>query len=272
MKRITGLVLIISICMLCVTGCRQEVMYEYDLSGTVLSVSGDEITICPVAESAGGNEYQYWIGEVDKYFVMGENYVWNAVYPQENNEITLKLTSDLMRTNNGLDEFMVNSEGKMVNLKIKNGIVTNLRLTQTDVAYKMNLKTGVAGELYHNREYMYITLDDIYTVFWRVYDDCFNIHIYNDDLTEEYNLNITGSNLARCYLLDNDTDEMKIWLDAMDESLLITISNGINISAYNNSLDIDSEGQICNSLIDGTQSDLRVTDYDTGEYLPVNYK
>ncbi len=259
MRRKISLVLTMCICILCFAGCKQVVEYEYDLPGVVRSVDEDEITIVPVISytTLWNEDYKYWFGDNTAYFVIGNSYNWDAVYADEDNAVTLKL-NDEVRRKNDMDEFVVNAEGKMVNFIIKNGVVTNMRLTKTDVAYRLEEVNGIEGELYHGKSYSVITLDDIYTVIWSAESDCFNIYICNSDDTVEYNLNITGSDLAKCYVLDSNTSEMKLWVDAVCESLLITVSSNITIKAYKGKLDMGSDGMIKNILIDEDESVLEV--------------
>lgn len=270
-RKISSLILIAAICLLYVTGCRQVVVYEYELSGIIKSASGNKVIVEAVSEYASDNEYEYWFGEENSYFNKQEAYKWSAVYPVENSSIELTVSKEWLESNS-LDAFVDFSGDGMINFTIENDTITDMQVTEVSAAYRREFDYGVRGEFYPDKNYTVMTLNDAYSVFWRVYISDFNIYMYNADGSREYNLNITDLELARCYLLNSDDDRIDLWIDGFTESLHISIADEVTLTAYEGGLMTNEDGTISNELLEEKDSHIRVIDFTTGKYLPINYK
>lgn len=270
-RKISSIILIVSICLLYISGCRQVVVYEYELSGIIKSVSGNKVIVGTVSEHASDNEYEYWFGKYDSYFKSSENYEWNAVYPTENTEIELTVSSDWLKSNN-LEDFAEFSKDRMINFTIENDIITDMNVSDTSVAYKREFDKGIKGELFPNNTYTVLTLDESYLVFWSAYLGNFYIYMYNEGMKTEYNMGILDCDLAKCYLMDSEDGRIDLWVDNRSESLLVSISDEIIVTAYKGSLFLNDDGTIANELLEESENTVKVIDYITREYMTINYK
>lgn len=270
-RKISSLILIVAICLLYVSGCRQVVVYEYELSGVIKSVSGNKVIVQVVDENACGKEYEYWYREYNSYFSNSENYEWNAVYPLEDTAIELKVSDEWLKSNN-LEDYVDFSRDRMINFTIENDTITDMDVSEIPMAYKRDFDKGIKGELFPGNTYTVMILDDSYSVSWSTYLENFYIYMYNTGMKTEYNLGIIDCDLARCYLLDSEENRIDFWVDSISESLLVSITDEITVTAYEGSLLLNEDGTIANELLDESESSMKVIDFITRQYLTINYK